>query len=141
MPTDTDVTELFDGRRWYAANEILAFVLELTALACLSWWGFTVSHDAVIGVLLGVGVPMLAITLWSQFAAPKARWRPRLSLVLVVKAVVLGGAAAALLGVGHPAAAVAMAVIVVANTAVAEVYRHTQPYGSMQFPNGSPDRD
>ncbi|MFF3878724.1 YrdB family protein [Streptomyces sp. NPDC001978] len=104
----------------------MAFLLELAALACLSWWGFAVGDEAV-RILLGVGTPLLAVVLWSLFAAPKARLRPRLPLVLAVKAVVLGGGAAALYGVRHPVAAVAMAVIVVANTAVAEIFRRRPP--------------
>lgn len=127
MPTRFDTVGVMDERRWYAANELLAFLVELAALACLSWWGFAVSHDGALRVLLGAGTPLLAMVLWSLFAAPRARLRPGLSLVLVVKAVVLGGGAAALYGVGHPAAAVAMAVVVVANTAVAEIFRRRPP--------------
>ncbi|MER6738815.1 YrdB family protein [Streptomyces puniciscabiei] len=127
MPARPEATVGIDERRWYAANELLAFLVELAALACLSWWGFAIKHDEVLRILLGVGTPLLAMVLWSLFAAPRARLRPRLPLVLVVKAVVLGGGAAALYGVGHPGASVAMAVVVVANTAVAEVFRRRPP--------------
>ncbi|MFE9451847.1 YrdB family protein [Streptomyces sp. NPDC006739] len=112
-----------DERLWYTANELLAFLVELAALACLSWWGFTVSRDEALRVLFGAGTSLLAMVLWSLFAAPRARLRPSLPLVLVVKAVVLGGGAAALYDVGHPGAAMAMAVVVLANTAVAEFFR------------------
>ncbi|WP_308437769.1 YrdB family protein [Streptomyces sp. Y2F8-2] len=125
MPGEDDSITLVDGWPWYAANELLAFLLELAATACLSWWGFTVGPDGAGRVLLGVGTPLSAIVLWSLFAAPKARWRPRLPLVLVVKTVVLGGGAAAVYGVGHHVAAVTMAVVVIANTAVAEAFRRT----------------
>ncbi|GHE12850.1 YrdB family protein [Streptomyces alanosinicus] len=125
--TRPDAAVLIDERRWYTANELLAFLVELAALAFLSWWGFTVSHDAALRVLLGVGTPLVAIVLWSLFAAPRARLRPALPLVLAVKAVVLGGGAAALYGVGHPGAAVATSVVVVANTAVAEIFRRRPP--------------
>ena len=126
MSTDPDITQ-FAERPWFAANELLAFMVELTALACLSWWGFTVGHGPGPHILFGVGTPLLGIVLWWLFAAPKARLRPALPLVLVVKAVVLGGGAAALYGVGHPVAAVVMAIVVVANTAVAETFRRTVP--------------
>ncbi|RCG22705.1 DUF2568 domain-containing protein [Streptomyces reniochalinae] len=112
-----------DERGWYAANEVLAFLLELAALACLGWWGASVGDDTALRVLLGAGAPLVAVVLWSLFAAPRARLRPRLPVVLAVKALVLGGGAAALYGVGHLVAAVVMAVVVVANTAVAEVFR------------------
>ncbi|OIK00968.1 hypothetical protein BIV25_06685 [Streptomyces sp. MUSC 14] len=127
MSTSPDGTAVADGRHWYTVNELLAFLLELAALACLSWWGFTVGDDAALHVLFGLGTPLAAVALWGLFAAPKARLRPRLPLVLAVKAVVLGGGAAALYAVGHPAGAVAMAVAVTANTAVAELFRRRPP--------------
>ncbi|MEU5312616.1 YrdB family protein [Streptomyces sp. NPDC021562] len=127
MSAGPDGAVVMDTRHWYAANELLAFLVELVALVCLSWWGFAVSHDEALRILLGVGTPLLAMVLWSLFAAPRARLRPGLPLVLVVKAVVLGGGAAALYGVGHPGAAMAMAVVVVTNTAVAEIFRRRPP--------------
>ncbi|MFB7241669.1 hypothetical protein CW362_00890 [Streptomyces populi] len=126
MSTDPG-TALSAERPWFAANEILAFVVELAALACLAWWGFSTGHGWLPHILLGVGTPLLAVVLWSLFAAPKARLRPGLPLVLLVKAVVLGGGAAAVYGVGHPVAAVVMAVVVVANTASAETFRRSAP--------------
>ncbi|MET7649049.1 YrdB family protein [Streptomyces sp. NPDC005426] len=112
------------GRPWWAANEGLAFLVELVALACLFWWGFTLGDGLAVQLLLGLGVLALAITLWGLFAAPRARIRLPLAGVLVVKAVVLGGGAFGLYAVGHPVAAAVMAVVVVANTALAETFRH-----------------
>ncbi|MER5545180.1 YrdB family protein [Streptomyces sp. NPDC001118] len=123
MPPRPGAMDALDERPWYVANEFLAFVIELAALACLSWWGFGAGGNLALHVLLGVGTPLLAIVLWSLFAAPRARLRPALPLVLVVKAVVLGGGAAALYAVGHPVGAVVMAVVVVVNTALAETFR------------------
>jgi hypothetical protein len=117
----------FAGRPWFAANELLAFAVESAALACLAWWGFSTGHGWLPHVLLGVGTPLLAIVIWALFAAPKARLRPGLPVVLLVKAVVLGGGAAAVHGVGHPVAAVVMAIVVVVNTAVAETLRRGGP--------------
>ncbi|OLZ61361.1 hypothetical protein AV521_43740 [Streptomyces sp. IMTB 2501] len=119
-----------DARPWYAANEAVAFLLELAALGLLGWWGFGAGHEGVLRILLGVGTPLLAVVVWALFAAPRARWRPRLLLVLVVKALVLGGGAAALYGVGHPIAAGAMAVVTAANIAVAETFRTSPSTGA-----------
>lgn len=130
MPTDPRTPVVIDGRPWFAANEFLAFLLELAALAALGWWGFATGPWLLTRVLLGLGAPLAAIVLWALFAAPRARLRPGLPLVLLVKAVVLGGGAAALYGVGHPVAAVAMAVLVVANTAAAETFRGRTPIAS-----------
>ena len=127
MAGDTGGMAGFGARPWYGANEVLAFLLELAALGFLSWWGFGAGHQGALRILLGVGTPLLACVVWGLFAAPRARLRPRLPLVLVVKALVFGGGAAALYGVGHPVAAGVVAVVTVVNTAVAEFLRAAPP--------------
>ncbi|MFF7340850.1 YrdB family protein [Streptomyces sp. NPDC008163] len=112
------------GRPWWGANELLAFLLEVAALACLFWWGFSLADEVVFQLLVGTAVLAAAIALWALFAAPRARFRPPLAGVLVVKAVVLCGGALALYGVGHPAAAAVLGAVVVVNTALAETFRH-----------------
>lgn len=119
----------FDGPPWYVANEILAFLLELLAFGLLGWWGFATGSGTATRVLLGVGTPAAAIALWGLLAAPRARLRPSLPVVLLVKALVFGAAAAGLYGVGHPAAAVAVAGLTAANTAIAETTRRARPRG------------
>ncbi|WP_199552128.1 YrdB family protein [Streptomyces sp. N35] len=112
-----------DGPPWVVANELLAFVIEMGALGALAWWGFATGDGILLSLLLGLGTPAVAIVLWGQFAAPKAKRPPGLPGVLLVKALVLGGGAAALYGLGHPVAAVIAAVVVAGNTAVLEIYR------------------
>lgn len=55
-------------RGLHAANEALAFLLELAALAALAWWGFTTGSSLLVRVLLGVGTPLVAVVLWGLFA-------------------------------------------------------------------------
>ncbi|MEU8673743.1 YrdB family protein [Streptomyces sp. NPDC048560] len=109
---------------WFAANEVLALFLELGALICLGWWGFSAPDDTAARVLLGVGTPAAAITLWALFAAPRARITLPLAGVLAVKALVLGGGALAVYGLGYPTAAVVLAVVLVGNTGLSEFSRH-----------------
>lgn len=111
------------GSPWVAANEVLAFVLELLAIGCLSWWGFTAVDGPPASLLLGLGAPAAAVALWGLFAAPRARIRLPLAGVLAVKTLVLGGAAAAVYGTGHPVAAAVLAVVLVLNTGCAEYFR------------------
>ncbi|TXS00582.1 DUF2568 domain-containing protein [Streptomyces sp. col6] len=111
------------GRPWWAANELLAFLVELVALACLFWWGFSLADHLAVRLLLGCALLAAAVVLWARFAAPRARFRPPLAGVLAVKALVLGGGAFALYGVGHPAAGAVMGAVVVVNTALAETFR------------------
>ncbi|MGW6061846.1 YrdB family protein [Streptomyces sp. NPDC055189] len=142
MAGNADGVAGLDARPWYAANEALAFLLELAALGFLSWWGFGAGHEGALRLLLGVGTPLLAIVLWALFAAPRARLRPRLPFVLVVKALVLGGGAAALYAVGHSVAAGIVAVVTVLNTAVAEAFRTVPPAAvASTGPLGSDDHD
>ena len=111
------------GRPWFAANEVLAFLVEIAALAALAWWGFATGGGVVARVVLGIGTPAAAAVLWGLFAAPRARFRPPLPAVLLVKALVLLGAAAAIGALGHLGLAIAFAVVVIANTAAAETLR------------------
>ncbi|MDT0432709.1 YrdB family protein [Streptomyces salyersiae] len=111
------------GRPWFAANEVLAFVLELGVLGALAWWGFTAVDGALVSAVLGIGTPAAAAVLWGLFAAPRARFRGAPAGAPAVKALVLGGGAAAVYGVGHPVAAVVLAVVLVVNTACAEYFR------------------
>ncbi|MGW5927927.1 YrdB family protein [Streptomyces anulatus] len=114
-------------RPWFAANEVLAFLLELVAIGCLARWGFTAVDGVLVPVLLGLGVPAAAMPLWGLFAAPRARFRPPLAGVLAVKALVLGGSAAAVYGTGHPVVAGVFAVVLALNTGCAEYYRRRPP--------------
>ncbi|MEV6312829.1 YrdB family protein [Streptomyces sp. NPDC051840] len=111
------------GRPWFAANEVLAFLLEVIAVGALAWWGFTVPGSTAVSVALGISAPLVAVVLWGLFAAPRARFTLPLAGVLAVKTVVLGGGAAAVYGAGHPAAAAVLAVVLVANTGCAEFFR------------------
>lgn len=78
-------------RPWFAANEVLAFVLELVAIGALAWWGSTAQEGAAASAALGIGTPAAAVALWGLFAAPRAHFSLPLPGVLAVKALVLGG--------------------------------------------------
>lgn len=121
--TDGPAIPSWSGRPWWAANELLAFLVEVAALACLFRWGYSLGDGLAVHLLLGAALLAIAVTLWGLFAAPRARYRLPLTGVLAVKAVVLGGGAFGLYAVGHPAAALVMAAVVVTNTALAETFR------------------
>lgn len=107
----------------HAANEALAFLLELCALAALAVWGYGTGDALAVRLLLAVAAPLAAAVLWGLFAAPKARIRVPLAGVLATKAVVFGASAAALYAMGHRGLAVTFGVVVLANTAVATADR------------------
>lgn len=96
------------------ANDVVAFLVELAALAVLCAWGFQMGGSTAPRLALGLGLPAVAVVLWGLFAAPRARYDVP-ALRLVVKLVVLGGAATASFGVLPLGLAVAFAVVVVVN--------------------------
>ena len=107
----------------HAVNEGLAFLLELLALGGLAWWGADAGGGLAASILLGAGAPVVAAVAWGLFAAPRARVRLPLAGVLAVKVIVFGLAAVAVAAIGRPGSAIAFAVVVVINTALATVDR------------------
>jgi hypothetical protein len=107
---------------WYA-NEGLAFLLELAALAWLAWWGWTIGPGLAGRLLLGLGSPVLAAVLWGRYASPRPTVRLPLPGVLAVKAVVFLAASAALAAVVGWLAALGFALLCAANIAFAEAGR------------------
>jgi hypothetical protein len=97
------------GSAWNALWLTVAFLSELAALAALASWGWTATDAPVLRVVLAVGAPLVAAVLWGLFAAPKARVRVT-ALVLLVKVLVFGAAALALVSTGHPVLAGALLV-------------------------------
>ena len=107
----------------HAVNEGLAFLLEVLALGGLAWWGADTGHGLAAKILLGAGAPVLAAVAWGLFAAPRARFQVPLPAVLAVKVIVFGLAAVAVATIGRPGIAIAFAVVVVINTALATIDR------------------
>jgi uncharacterized protein DUF2568 len=83
------------------ANDALRFLLELSVLAALAYWGLT-QHAGVRRWLLGAGAPLAAAVVWGLLVAPGASaelddpWR------LLAEVGVFGAGAAALVASGGP---------------------------------------
>ena len=107
----------------HAANEALAFLLELAMLAGLAWWGASLNASLVTRVLLAVAAPLAAAVAWGLFAAPRARFRMSVAGVLVVKAAVFVVTALAVSAAGLPILAIVGAVIAFLNAGIAAVDR------------------
>lgn len=81
-----------------AGNSALRSLLELAALAILGVRGWHAGTSALLRVALAGGVPASAAVGWALFVAPRARWFLGAWGRLLVEALVLGGAASALVG-------------------------------------------
>ncbi|MFJ9694544.1 YrdB family protein [Kitasatospora sp. NPDC101183] len=102
-----------------ATNAGLAFGLELALLAALCYWGFRTGSNLATRLLLGLGAPVAAGTVWGLFlAAGGPRFRQPLAVEIVLKLLVLGTAALALHATGHPTLARVYGALVVVSVAV-----------------------
>ena len=81
-----------------AVSWVLAFGLELAALAAFGLWGVQTGPNLGVRALLGVGTPLMVAVFWGAFLSPRvAFWLPptvRGSLKLLVFAAAVGALAA-----------------------------------------------
>ncbi len=97
-----------------ALNLALKFLLELAAFAALAVWGWQ-TGSLLVGLVLAVAAPAVAVVVWGLFAAPRAtrrlptRWRVPLELGVFLLS------SGALAAAGHPAIAVVFLGAVVVN--------------------------
>ncbi len=83
-------------------NLLLRFILEICMLVSLGYWGFQTGDQMVLKVVLGIGCPAVAATIWGFFLAPAASrrlpepWRFTLEILL------FGAAVLALYTSGQP---------------------------------------
>ena len=91
------------------------FLMELAALASLTYWGFKVGANLYTRVLLGIGSPVLTAIFWGTFIAPRASRRVSVPFRVVLQALVFGLAFIALRSAGetHLATAYLSTVIIV----------------------------
>jgi Protein of unknown function (DUF2568) len=101
-----------------AMTLIVAFLVELAALAALGWWGFATGGAAAAKVALGIGVPLVVAVVWGVFVSPKANVALPGAAQVAIKAAVFGGAALALLALDRAVAAEVFASVVVIDAAL-----------------------
>jgi hypothetical protein len=96
---------------FHGALLVVRFVLELSALAALAYWGFT-DNEGVSAVLLGVGAPLVAAVVWGLFVSPKAKYGTPVRQA-IGEAAVFGAAVIALFAADQPVLAIVFAVLAV----------------------------
>jgi hypothetical protein len=91
-----------------AANDALRFFLELSALAAVSYWGWS-EFDGALRWILVVAAPLAVAVVWGRWMAPKSSTRVGDPWRLVIEIVIFGAAAIALLDADQTTLAVVMA--------------------------------
>ena len=107
----------------HAANETMAFLLELALLVAVALWGATSGSTLPCSIALAVGAPIFASIVWALFAAPKARIRLPIAGVLAVKALAFGSGGAAIYALGLRALAAWFVVVSLVNSVIAALDR------------------
>jgi hypothetical protein len=92
------------------------FLLELTMLGVLAWWGWDAG-----GVLLALAAPLAAAVAWGLFVAPKRKYELGERARLAIELLLFASAVAALLALGQPLLAVGFAVVVAVDSALVRV--------------------
>jgi hypothetical protein len=77
-------------------NAGLSFLLEISMLVSLGYWGFKTGETWIMKAVLGLGAPALVSVLWGIYCAPKAATRLQGWPLAGLEILLLGAGAAAL---------------------------------------------
>lgn len=102
-----------------ALSDVLAFALELVALVVLAWWGSGLGPTLLTHVVGAVVAPLLFILLWARWLAPRAARRLPMPWLVVAKLALYAAPVLALVALGRPGLAVAMAAAVLVSLTAA----------------------
>ena len=91
------------------ANAAFRFLLELSALAAVAYWGWS-EHGGVWRWVLVVAAPLAIVLVWGYSVAPKAKARAEDPWKLLLELLVFGSAVAALADADQTGLAIVMAV-------------------------------
>lgn len=104
-------------------NLLVRFLLELSMLAAVGYWGFKTHPSWAMKILFGVGLPILIAVLWGVFVSPKATYPLKGLARHAVEFTLLGSGAIALYASGLPNLAWIYIALVIANKALMMVWK------------------
>jgi hypothetical protein len=104
-----------------AASDLVAFVMELAALAAVVVAAWVLAPDLVSRIALAVAGLVVFVAVWARWLAPRAGHRPGMPWLLVAKAIVLGLPFVALGAAGFPVLAGVCGALTAAHLVVAAV--------------------
>ena len=104
-------------------NAGLAFLLELTMLIALGYWGFYGDKSVLVKWMLGISLPLLTALVWGMFLAPKAVYRLNSTSGNLLSLILFLLAATALFYTQHPVLAIGFASTAVVNRILILIWR------------------
>jgi len=99
-------------RQPLTALDVLAFAVELFAIATLAFWGFA-AWPFAWNILYGIGAPAVAILLWALFVAPRAVFSVHPFVRAIVELLVYAAATIAWWSIGFAWVGLGYAVVAV----------------------------
>ncbi|MFI7394690.1 YrdB family protein [Streptomyces tendae] len=106
-----------------ALNLLVMFLLELAVYAAVVLWGVDVGDARPVEVALGVGAPVVMMTVWALFGSPRARYPARGGGRIVLEVLWFGAGGAALAASGRPRWAAVFAGVFLVNAALRRLWR------------------
>ncbi|MBF9231772.1 YrdB family protein [Microvirga alba] len=97
------------------SNLLLRLLVELAILVATGVWGHAALANPVGRWILALAAPLAVGTLWALFGAPGSRYELHGIAHVLLEVAVVGAGCAALLALGAPRLALALAVIALAN--------------------------
>ena len=96
-------------------NLELSFLLELIMLFAYGYWGFGAGSSNLIHWVLGIGVPLVAIVIWSIYNAPMSKRRLPRTPRTILEVVMFSLGALAFAAAGQTQWAIVFVVLIVIN--------------------------
>jgi hypothetical protein len=81
-------------------NLLMRFALELCVLLSIGYWGFQLKGSLIIKFGVGVGLPIIVMTIWGMFIAPQSAYLLPIPLRTIMEVIVFGLGAFALYASG-----------------------------------------
>jgi anti-sigma-K factor RskA len=94
-----------------SANDGLRFILELSVLGALGFWGFT-NFNGVAQWLVGIAAPVAVAVLWGVFVSPQGPQHTDDPFRLVLELAIFGAGVAALAAAGRETLALMLGAVV-----------------------------
>lgn len=113
--------ELLSALRW--ANLALRFFLELCVFAALAFWGWHVGANLPLKFGLALGIFLPVIVIWGVFLSPRARVPLPTAPWVLLQALIFGAAVAGLAAADGPRLALALACLLIVNSALLVLWR------------------
>ncbi len=96
-------------------NLALSFLLELAMLVAFGYWGFNTGDSTLVHILFGIGLPVIAIIIWSIYNAPMSKRRLSRTPRTILEVVMFSLGALTLAAAGQTTLAIVFAVLIVIN--------------------------